>query len=36
LGLTVMRGLMDAVNVESGPGGTTVQMQRRVKSRVQT
>jgi FixJ family two-component response regulator/anti-sigma regulatory factor (Ser/Thr protein kinase) len=36
LGLTVMRGLMDAVNVKSGPGGTTVQMQRRVKSGVQT
>ena len=36
LGLMVMRGLMDAVNVESGPGGTTVHLQRRVKNRVQT
>jgi anti-sigma regulatory factor (Ser/Thr protein kinase) len=35
LGLTVMRALMDAVNVDSGPGGTTVQMERRVTTKVQ-
>jgi DNA-binding response OmpR family regulator/anti-sigma regulatory factor (Ser/Thr protein kinase) len=29
-GLTLMRALMDVVNLESGPQGTTVQMQRRV------
>jgi serine phosphatase RsbU (regulator of sigma subunit)/FixJ family two-component response regulator/anti-sigma regulatory factor (Ser/Thr protein kinase) len=30
LGLTIMRALMDTVDVDSGPGGTTVRMQRRV------
>ncbi len=35
LGLTVMRALMDTVNVDSGPGGTIVQMQRRVATQVQ-
>ena len=32
-GLTVMRALMDALNVESGPAGTTVHMQRVVADR---
>jgi anti-sigma regulatory factor (Ser/Thr protein kinase) len=35
LGLTIMRALMDAVNVDSGPGGTTVEMQRRVATKLQ-
>src|SRR5262249_39061408 len=30
LGLTVMRGLMDTVDLQTGPGGTTVRMRRRV------
>jgi anti-sigma regulatory factor (Ser/Thr protein kinase) len=30
LGLTVMRGLMDAVDLETGPNGTTVRMRRRL------
>ena len=34
LGLTVMRALMEVVNVDSGPGGTTVQMERRVITKV--
>ena len=32
LGLTVMRGLMDAVDLQTGPGGTTVHMRRRLTS----
>jgi FixJ family two-component response regulator/anti-sigma regulatory factor (Ser/Thr protein kinase) len=32
LGLTVMRGLMDSVDVKTGHEGTTVQMQRRLTS----
>ena len=30
LGLTVMRGLMDAVDLETGLNGTTVEMRRRL------
>ena len=36
LGLKLMKALMDGVEVDSGPGGTTVQMRRRVAQRVQT
>jgi len=32
-GITVMRALMDVVNLKSGPEGTTVEMERRVPTR---
>jgi anti-sigma regulatory factor (Ser/Thr protein kinase) len=35
-GLTLMRALMDAVEVVPGPGGTTVRMRRRVAQGIQT